>query len=69
MAAVDPHTMTAAEHIDEAKQQLTNARIAGPGTAAMSEHTQLAIAHSALAIALNTMAVALNTLPTTDEPA
>jgi hypothetical protein len=66
MTAADPHAMTAKEHIDEAKEQLMNARVAGHGTSAMQEHTQLAIAHSTIAVALNTMAVALNTLPEPD---
>ncbi|HEX4786997.1 MAG TPA: hypothetical protein VH372_00940 [Actinospica sp.] len=69
MAAADPHAMTAKEHIDEANEQLMNARVAGHGTTAMHEHTQLAIAHSTIAVALNTMAVALNTLPENDESA
>ena len=69
MVALDPHAMTAKEHIDEAGVQLATARAAGPGTVAMHEHTQLAIAHSTIAVALNTMAVALNTLPEDDEPA
>ena len=68
MFAVDAHAMTAKEHIDEAGEQLSMARAAGYGTAAMQEHTQLAIAHSTIAVALNTMAVALNTLPPDDEP-
>jgi hypothetical protein len=63
MVATDPHRMTAKDHIEEANEQLMNARVAGHGTAAMQEHTQLAIAHSTIAVALNTMAVALNTLP------
>jgi hypothetical protein len=63
MVATDPHQMTARDHIEEANEQLMNARVAGHGTAAMQEHTQLAIAHSTIAVALNTMAVALNTLP------
>lgn len=66
MVAVDPHGMTAKEHIDEANEQLLNARAAEHGTAAMQGHVQLAIAHSSIAIALNTMAVALNTLPEED---
>jgi len=68
MAAADPHAMTAKEHIDEANEQLLNARVAGHGTAALQEHTQLAIAHATIAVSLNTMAVALNTLPGIDEP-
>ena len=35
MVAVDPHGMTAKEHIDEANEQLLNARAAEHGTAAM----------------------------------
>ena len=68
MAANDPHGMTSKGHIDEANEQLMNARVAGHGTTAMQEHTRLAIAHSTIAVALNTMAVALNTLPEDDEP-
>jgi hypothetical protein len=68
MAAADPHGMTSKEHIDEAKEQLMNARVAGHGTAAMQEHAQLAVAHATIAVALNTMAVALNTLPEDNEP-
>lgn len=68
MVAADPRGMTAKEHIEEANEQLMNARVAGHGTAALQEHTQLAIAHSTIAVALNTMAVALNTLPEDDEP-
>lgn len=66
MSVVDPHAMTSKEHIDEAKEQVMNARAAGHGSFAMQEHAQLAIAHATIAIALNTMAVALNTLPESD---
>lgn len=62
MSVADPHAMTSRELIEEAREQLLNARVAGHGTSAMHEHTQLAIAYSTIAVALNTMAVALNTV-------
>ncbi len=66
MAAADPREMTSKEHIDVAKEHLANAHLAGLGTTALQEHTQLALAHATIAVALNTMAVALNTLPDED---
>ncbi|MBR7834532.1 hypothetical protein KDL01_14760 [Actinospica durhamensis] len=68
MPAVDPREMTSKEHIDEAREHLANAHVAGFGTTALQEHTALALAHATIAVALNTMAVALNTLPGEDAP-